>query len=83
MTKKRSKDRIIYNILEACYGDGISKTQVVYAASLNFRTVVPYLDLLVQNELLEISNGPCKLYKTTPKGLKAIGYLKELDILIQ
>jgi len=48
---------------------GASKTRVVYQANLNFRTVNPYLELLMKNDLIVASNqGPRVVYETTEKG---------------
>ena len=58
---------IISEILNICL-DGASKTKIVYQANLNFRTVNPYLKLLIKNELLLTKNGPRLLYETTNKG---------------
>jgi len=64
---KRNKNMIISEILNICL-DGASKTKIVYQANLNFRTVNPYLKLLIKNELLLTKNGPRFLYETTNKG---------------
>jgi len=64
---KRNKNMIISEILNICL-DGASKTKIVYQANLNFRTVNPYLKLLIKNELLLTKNGPRLLYETTNKG---------------
>ena len=44
---KRSKHTIISQILGICR-DGASKTRIVYQANLNFRTVNPYIELLIK-----------------------------------
>jgi predicted transcriptional regulator len=64
---KRSKQEIFSKILEICL-NGASKTKIVYQANLNFRTVNPYLDILIKNNLLEASNENHILYKTTKEG---------------
>ncbi len=64
---KRSRSKIISEILEVCLEEA-SKTRVVYQANLNFKTVNPYLDLLIENDLIMIRLGPRVLYKTTDKG---------------
>lgn len=53
---KRNREEIISQILNICK-DGAIKTHVVYQANLNFKTVEPYLDLLVKNNLLEVQHG--------------------------
>ncbi|MDQ1262594.1 MAG: hypothetical protein QG575_1775 [Euryarchaeota archaeon] len=64
---KRSKHEIFSKILEVCI-NGASKTRIVYQANLNFRTVNPYLDILIKNNLLESSQENHILYKTTKEG---------------
>ncbi len=64
---KRNREEIISQILNVCK-NGAIKTRVVYQANLNFKTVGPYLDLLVKNDLLEIQQGEKMLYETTQKG---------------
>jgi len=64
---KRSKHEIFSKILEICT-DGASKTRIVYQANLNFRTVNPYLEILIKNNLLEASRENHILYKTTKEG---------------
>ncbi len=64
---KRNREEIISQILNVCR-NGAIKTRVVYQANLNFKTVEPYLDLLVKNNLLEVQHGEKKMYETTEKG---------------
>lgn len=64
---KRSKHEIFSKILEICI-NGASKTRIVYQANLNFRTVNPYLDILIKNNLLEANKESHILYKTTEEG---------------
>jgi predicted transcriptional regulator len=78
MPRKRSKDQIVAQILVTCK-DGANKTRVVYQANLNFRSVNSYLDLLQEKGLLETLPGPCVMYKTTPKGEKALESLAVIE----
>ena len=59
---KRSKDAIISQVLDICM-NGASKTRIVYQANLNFRTVIPYIELLTKNELLEITPSSLRVRK--------------------
>ena len=79
MPKRRSKDQIIAQILATCQEESVNKTKVVYLVSLNFRTVVPYLDQLISKGLLEASAGKFPLYRTTAKGEKALKSLKVIE----
>jgi predicted transcriptional regulator len=65
---KRSKHMIVSQILDICK-DGACKTQIVYQANLNFRTVNPYIDLLAKNNLIEVREEKNVIYKTTDKGV--------------
>ncbi|MDI9416755.1 MAG: winged helix-turn-helix domain-containing protein [Methanothrix sp.] len=80
---KRSKDAIISQILDVCI-EGASKTKIVYQSNLNFRTVIPYIDLLTKNGLLEVSttNRPSVIFTTTPKGLKLLKDFKSIQSVI-
>jgi predicted transcriptional regulator len=78
---KRNREEIISQILNVCR-NGAIKTRVVYQANLNFKTVEPYLDLLVKNNLLEVQQGEKKMYETTEKGetlLEALNQVSELS----
>ncbi len=79
---KRSKDAIISQILDVCV-EGASKTKIVYQSNLNFRTVIPYIDLLTKNGLLETSTTKSSvIFKTTPKGLKLLKDFKNIQSVI-
>ncbi len=64
---KRNRNEIISEILHICM-TGASKTRVVYQVNLNFRTVDPYLQLLIKNDLLKVNKGRHIIYETTEKG---------------
>lgn len=64
---KRSRQEIFSQILKICT-DGANKTKIVYQANLNFRTVNPYLQTLIKNNLLEASPGKHVIYRTTKQG---------------
>lgn len=78
MVMKRSKQEIIAQILEICL-DSSSKTKIVYQANLNFRTINPYLDILMKNGLLEVSEVEQTLYRTTPKGRDLLDIIKKVN----
>jgi predicted transcriptional regulator len=75
---KRSKHVIISEILDICK-DGANKTRIVYQANLNFRTVDPYIDLLIKNNLLEVKQEKNVLYETTDKGKKMLDDFKQIN----
>ena len=81
MGQKRFKDQILSKILQVC-GGGANKTQIVYSCNLNFRTVVPYLDLIIKNRLAERVEGEIPRYRTTSKGFEALRHFQEIEKLI-
>ncbi len=78
MRERRSKDRIILEILGICV-DGENITRIVYRANTNFTTIRAYLDMLIKNGLVEpLPQGSPTLYKTTQKGIQVRNRLKML-----
>jgi predicted transcriptional regulator len=75
---KRSKHVIISRILDICQ-NGANKTRIVYQANLNFRTVDPYIDLLIKNNLIEIKQGKTILYETTDRGIHLLDDFKQIN----
>jgi|GEM_PF-844970 len=77
--KKKPRDLVdIYaDILRAANG-GISKTRLVSRANLNFPRLKKYLDILVEEGLLEVKDGPSPTYFTSEKGLKFLERYEEL-----
>lgn len=75
---KRSKDLIISQILLVC-AKGANKTRIVYQANLNFRTVDPYLKLLMERGLINAKREPNLIYQTTEKGEELLGSLKAIQ----
>lgn len=74
---KRSRHMIISQILDICV-NGASKTRIVYQANLNFRTVNPYIDLLMKNDLLKMRQGQTVLYETTERGIDLLENFKQI-----
>ena len=81
MQEKRSSDQIKAQILALCQGDSANKTRIVYQVGLNFHTVEPYLDLLLEKGLLEAIPGAYIMYKTTEKGEGALESHKAIEAI--
>ena len=76
---KRSRDVIISKILDICT-DGAHKTQIVYQANLNFRTVNPYLELLTKNGMINAQKERnLVVYETTNRGLALLDNYKQIQ----
>jgi predicted transcriptional regulator len=78
MKMKRGREAIISQMLEICK-KGACKTRIVYQANLNFRTVNPYINLLLEKELIEKKKGPTVLYETTEKGISLLDNLNYVN----
>lgn len=77
MRERRSRDRIILEVLSICV-EGENITRIVYRANTNFTTVKSYMDFLIKNGLIEVTQGIPTLYKTTQKGVNVKNRLKKL-----
>jgi len=51
----------------------------VYQANLNFRTVNPYLDLLIKNDLIKVNEERAIHYETTSKGIRLLEDIKRIQ----
>jgi len=76
MHKKRSSEMIIENVLEAC-SEGSCKTRIIYQSNLNSTTVKPYINLLIDNDLIEVDEPTGAIFKTTKKGCEFMNSLKK------
>jgi predicted transcriptional regulator len=77
-TMKRGRQEIISQILEICM-NGANKTHIVYQANLNFRTVNTYLDPLIKNGLIKVNEERAIHYETTPKGIRLLESIKQIQ----
>jgi predicted transcriptional regulator len=75
---KRSRGEIITQILGIC-SKGATKTRIVYQANLNFKTVNPYIDLLMKNGLINLRSGHNKIYMTTQRGSELMESFKAIQ----
>lgn len=75
---KRSRHEIISKILDVCI-DGANKSKVVHLANLNFRTVNPYLNLLIKKDLIKASQGQPIQYETTPAGISLLNGINRIQ----
>jgi predicted transcriptional regulator len=78
MRERRSRERIVFEILNICV-EGENVTKIVYRANTNFTTIKAYLNLLKKNELIECVEFSPRLYRTTAKGLDMMNRLRQLQ----
>ena len=79
--KYRSRTEILGNILDAANG-GATKTKIMYAAFLSYAQLKEYLSILIDNNLIEYSNGT-QPFKTTEKGLNCLKMYREIGEFLQ
>ena len=80
--KKKPRDLVdIYADILRAASRGISKTRLVSKANLNFPRLEKYLNILVEEGLLEVKDGPSPTYSTSEKGLKFLERYEELKSL--
>jgi predicted transcriptional regulator len=70
---KRDKMEIIRSILLICENGGAKKTKIVYEANLNFKSAESYLNLLIDQKMIEKIEDT---FKTTQKGSELLSSLK-------
>ena len=76
--KRRDRLYIIAEILDIAK-DGALKTQIMYKANLSFAQLNSYIKLLIETQLIEITNKDRKnIYKTTRKGVEYMESYKEV-----
>ena len=80
--KYRSRTEIVCNILDAANGGGATKTKIMYAAFLSYAQLKEYLSILIDNNLIEYSNGT-QTFKTTEKGLNCLKMYREIGEFLQ
>ena len=62
---------ITINILEQAK-NGINKTRLVYRTNLNFLLIQRYIDFLQEKNLIEVTNDPHMVYRTTQRGMELL-----------
>ena len=72
----RSKTDIIAQILHAA-NRGMPETKIMYKVFLSYEQIQKYLDILIQNGLLEYLQVTQE-YKTTEKGLKFLRVYEQM-----
>jgi predicted transcriptional regulator len=77
--KYRSRTDIVAQILESANG-GVTKTRIMYEAYLSYAQLKEYLSILMQNGLIEYSEGEHK-YRTTTKGMQFLRTFSQMGKL--
>jgi len=73
--KKRTREEIIYQILEACC-EGTNKSAVANKAALNAKVANSYLEMLIRIGMIKKND---RLYITTRKGTKILPVMKNVQ----
>ena len=77
----RSRTEIVGSILDIANG-GTSKTKIMYISFLSYGQLKEYLSILIENNLIEYSDGDNK-FKTTEKGLNLLKMHNQIEELLQ
>ena len=76
---RRDFTRVVYEILQLSE-NGISKSQMVHRANLNFRLVKRYTDFLISTDMLQSSRGGgTEFYELTAKGERVLHLLSDVQ----
>ena len=79
--KNRGRTEMLATMLEVAKGK-VTKTKIMYSAFLSYNQLKDYLDVLIENNLLEYLNGT-KTFKTTEKGLNYLKMYSEIGELLK
>ena len=79
--KNRGRTEMLATMLEVANG-GTTKTKIMYSAFLNYSQLKDYLDVLIENNLIEYIDGTHR-FKTTEKGLNLLKMHNEMAELLQ
>ena len=72
---------MLATMLEVAKGKA-TKTKIMYSAFLSYSQLKDYLDILIENNLIECLEGT-QTYKTTEKGLNYLKMNNEIGELLQ
>ena len=76
---RRDFTRVVYEILQLSE-NGISKSQMVHQANLNFQLVKRYTDFLIRTDMLQSSTEDgTELYELTAKGERVLRLLTDVQ----
>jgi predicted transcriptional regulator len=74
---RRDKLKILISILEICDKGSVNKTKIVYGSNLNFKVAGMYLNMLIREGLVRVTNaGPREKYFTTEEGKEVLSNVR-------
>ena len=79
--KNRGRTEMLAAMLEVAKGKA-TKTKIMYSAFLSYAQLKEYLSILIDNNLIEYSNGT-QTFKTTEKGLNCLKMYREIGEFLQ
>ena len=79
--KYRGRTEIVATMLEAANGRA-TKTKIMYSAFLSYSQLKDYLDILIENNLIECLEGT-QTFRTTEKGLNFLKMHNAIGELLQ
>jgi predicted transcriptional regulator len=76
--QRRSRTDIVYEICQVVSEKGETKCKLQYKVGLSWKQINQYIDVLIENELLEFKDGK---YYATQKGRNFIVMIKEIETM--
>jgi predicted transcriptional regulator len=78
--RHRSRSEIISSILQVTNGNKARVTEIQYKTYLSYNILKEYLVHLLENDLVEYTEGE-RAFKTTPKGMQFLQVYNRMDEL--
>jgi len=79
ISKRRSRLEVVRDILKASSeSHGVTKTEIVYGAKLNFNRANKYLRVLISKGLIDKRVGSTDTYHLTKKGMGFLDKAEEI-----
>jgi predicted transcriptional regulator len=79
--KNRGRTEMLAAMLETAKGQA-TKTKIMYSAFLSYSQLKDYLDILIENNLIEYIEGT-QTFRTTEKGLNFLKMNNQIGELLQ
>ena len=76
-SKRRDREEIMYEILRAAL-EPATRTRLIYASFLSNTELRQYINLLIENRMLEVDSMPKTRFKVTEEGRKFLKLYEDM-----
>lgn len=81
---RRGRLEIIAEMLHACRGYGVKKTQFIYQCNMSFTQLETYLELILKAEFIQVQyNNPDLLFRISEKGRRFLKTYEDMKALME